>query len=78
MTSKEWIEHFLSVSHIMGEYEGEYWTLPYNGKCWKIIGKQSGFKFYSLINDDRTEYTDARIILRELLLLEPQTMELLK
>lgn len=71
LTKSEWINHFDSVSNIMGIYEGEYWDVVRFDKCWKIIGKQMGHTYISADNGGREEYTEPDKILRILLIIEP-------
>ena len=78
MTKEKWKEHFIHVSEIMGEYDCQYWNLPYNGDYWQIVGKNVGYVFHSLINGGNTKYYDLDIVIRELTLLEPQTRDLLE
>ena len=75
---KEWKEHFLSVSEIMGVYECEHWDIVRLDDHWKIIGKDVAYEFHSRLNGDRVEYTDLDLILGDLLWLEMQTRVLLQ
>jgi len=75
---EEWKQHFISVSNIMGEYECEYWKIVKFNGYWKIIGKNIPFEFYSLLNNNKKEYTDLDIILNDLFMLDHQTKNLLR
>jgi len=78
ISRKEWKQHFLSVSEIIGIYEGEYWDVVCFGDHWKIIGKQVAYEFHSVPNNDKVEYTNLDILLSDLLLLDMPTRILLK
>lgn len=74
---EEWKKHFLSVSEIIGVYECRYWDIINYGDHWKIIGKQCGFKYGSVVNNG-IYYTDLDILLKDISMLENEIRDLVE